>query len=147
MLTNVIYTRNRMANSTLKCQIIILITARSFNSYDKILINFGQLYSNNVYNFQYCNFGHVYSMWISSTLDSEALYLSHISAPHKMTYFLPNWPCRYGMCIYIYAHIDPFENNDLVKARRKKLSLQPCGQHKKQGEVFQSFGTLNPPFL
>ena len=47
MLTNVIYTRNRMANSTLKCQIIILITARSFNSYDKILINFGQLYSNN----------------------------------------------------------------------------------------------------
>ena len=30
-------------------------------------------------------------------LGSEALYLSHISAPHKMTYYLPNWPCMYGI--------------------------------------------------
>ena len=35
-------------------------------------------------------------MWISSTLDSEALYLSHISTPHNFTYFLPNLPCRDG---------------------------------------------------
>ena len=75
--------RTRMANSALKCRIIILITARSLCNYNNILINFG----------------HVYSMWISSTLGSEALYLSHILAPHKMTSFLPNWPCRYGMII------------------------------------------------
>ena len=29
--------------------------------------------------------------------ECEALYLSHISAPHKITYFLPNWPCMYNM--------------------------------------------------
>ena len=39
--------------------------------------------------------------WMSSTLDSEALYLSHISAPQKMTYILPNWPCRYNIWHYI----------------------------------------------
>ena len=41
--------RTRMANSALKCRIIILITARSFCSYNNILINFGQLYSNSCY--------------------------------------------------------------------------------------------------
>ena len=41
--------RTRMANSTLKCRIIILITARSFCSYNNILINFEQLYSNSCY--------------------------------------------------------------------------------------------------
>ena len=51
--------RIHMANSALKCRIIILIIARSFCSYNSILINFGQLL---LYNFQYCNFGHVYSM-------------------------------------------------------------------------------------
>ena len=49
----------RMANSALKCQLIILITARSLCNYNNIFINFG----------------HVYSMSISSTLGSEALYL------------------------------------------------------------------------
>ena len=39
----------RMANSALRCQIIILITARSLCSYNNILINFGQLYSNSCY--------------------------------------------------------------------------------------------------
>ena len=78
--------RTRMANSALKCQMIILITARTFCSYNNILINFG----------------HFNSMWISSTLGSEALYLSHILAPHKMTYFLPNWPCRYNILIIYY---------------------------------------------
>ena len=38
-----------MANSALKCQIIVLITARSFCSYNNILINFGHLYSNSCY--------------------------------------------------------------------------------------------------
>ena len=90
--------RTRLANSALKCRIINSITARSLCSYNNILINFGHLYRNTCYTTSsIANFGHVYSMWISSTLGSEALYLSHISAPHKMTYFLPNWPCRYGI--------------------------------------------------
>ena len=38
-----------MANSTLKCRIIILFTARSLCSYANILISFGQLYSNSCY--------------------------------------------------------------------------------------------------
>ena len=41
--------RTHMANSALKCRIIILITARSLCSYNNILINFGQLYSNSCY--------------------------------------------------------------------------------------------------
>ena len=91
-----------MANLALKCRILILNIARSFCSYNNILINFGQLYSNSCYTiFQCCNFGHVYSMWISWTLGSMALYLSHISAPHKMSCFLLNWPCRYGSPISV----------------------------------------------
>ena len=39
----------RMANSALKCRIIILITARLLWSYNNILINFRQLYSNSCY--------------------------------------------------------------------------------------------------
>ena len=39
----------RMANSALKCKIIILNTARSLCNYNNILINFGQLYSNSCY--------------------------------------------------------------------------------------------------
>ena len=42
-------TRTRMANWALKCPIIILIIARSSYSYNNILINFGQLYSNSCY--------------------------------------------------------------------------------------------------
>ena len=38
-----------MANSALKCRIIILIIARSLCSYNNIVINFGQLYSNSCY--------------------------------------------------------------------------------------------------
>ena len=38
-----------MANSTLKCRINILITAMSLCSYNNILINVGQLYSNSCY--------------------------------------------------------------------------------------------------
>ena len=45
----ILYTHTRMANSTLKCRIIILFTARSFYSYVNILIDFGQLYSNSCY--------------------------------------------------------------------------------------------------
>ena len=81
----------RMANSALKRRIIILITARSFYSYNNVLIN--SCYTT----FSIATFAHVYSMWISSTLGSEVLYLSHISAPQRVTYFLPNWPCRYGI--------------------------------------------------
>ena len=91
--------RVRMANSALKCRLIILIIVRLLCSYNNILINFGQLYSNSCSKFWYCNFGHVYSMWILATLGSEALYLSHISAPQKMTYLMSNWPCKYGILI------------------------------------------------
>ena len=38
-----------MANSALKCQIIILITTRSLCNHINILINFGQLYINSCY--------------------------------------------------------------------------------------------------
>ena len=41
--------RTRMANWALKCRIIVLITARSFYSYNNILINFGQLCTNSCY--------------------------------------------------------------------------------------------------
>ena len=43
--------------------------------------------------------------YFKSTLGSEVLYLSHVSAPHKITYFLPNWPCTYGMTFRV-AHWD-----------------------------------------
>ena len=88
----------RMANSALKCRITILIIAMSFCSYSNILINFGQLYSNSCYTiFSIATLGMcIHSMWISSTLGSEALYLWHVSAPHKVTYFMPNWPCMYS---------------------------------------------------
>ena len=44
-------------------------------------------------------------MWISSTLGSEALYLSPISTPHKMIYFLLNWPCRHSICMHACMYV------------------------------------------
>ena len=38
-----------MANSALKCWIIILIIVRSLCNYNNILVNFGQLYSNSCF--------------------------------------------------------------------------------------------------
>ena len=100
------YTRTRMANSALKCRIIISIAARSLCNYNNILINFG----------------HVYSMWISSTLGSEVLYLSHISEPHKMTYFLAELAIMYG----IWCHISqsrnrspPYVSTEVVNGHRR----------------------------
>ena len=80
--------RTRMANSALKCRIIILIVARSLCNYNNTLMNFGQLYSNSCY-----------TTFNIATLGSEALYLSHILAPQQMTYFLLNLPCKYNMLI------------------------------------------------
>ena len=98
-----LHTVPRMANSALKCRIIILITASSLCSYNNILINFGQLYNNSCYTtLNIATLGMcIYSMWISSTLDSDALYLSHISALHQMTCF-----CRTGHAGTVLCYYD-----------------------------------------
>ena len=87
----------RMANSALKCRIVILITARSFCNYNNILIKYGQLYSNSCYTtFSVATLRMCIACEFHQSLGSEALYLSHVLSPHKMTYFVPNWPCGYG---------------------------------------------------
>ena len=90
------YYHTRMANSALKCQIIILITARSLCSYNNILINFGQLYSNSCYTtFNIATLGmciacEFHQLWAVK----PCIYHIFREAPHKMTYFMLNWPCR-----------------------------------------------------
>ena len=89
--------RTHMVNSALKCRMIILITARSFCSYNNVLINFGQLYSNSCYTtFNVATLGmciacEFHQLWAVR----PCIYhiFRHLT---KWPFFLPNWSCLYG---------------------------------------------------
>ena len=120
------------ANSTLKCRIIISIIARSFCSYNNILINFGQLYSNRCYiTFSIATLGMCIACEFHQLWVERPLYLSHISAPHKLTYFLPNWPCKYGMPKNLIGSLREVLNftHSLLKSNRllwNSVVSSPC---------------------
>ena len=90
-----------MANSALKCPIIILITARSFWSYNNILINFGQLYSNSCYTtFSIATLGMCiacgfHQLWTVKPCIYHIFW--HLT---EWLIFCLNWPCRYSNIFY-----------------------------------------------
>ena len=97
--------RTHMANLALKCQMTILIIARSLCSYNNILINFGQVYSNSCYTtFSIAALGMCIACEFQQ-LWAMRPWLYHIFRHlTKWLVFLPNWPCKNGI-VPTHCHV------------------------------------------
>ena len=103
--------RTRMANSALKCRTNTLITARSFCSYNNILINFRQLYSNSYY-----TTFNIATLGLCIACEFHQLWAVRPCIYHIL-WHLTKWLilCRIGACRYgIHFGSQPTSNWDMM---------------------------------